>query len=188
MKPRQPLHPERLDVAQFARDAATLDGTWPQAELPRVKDEGVPPDDAEEPLVRWAAQGREVQRPGEAPQVWLDLQAETEVRLTCQRCLAPVAARLEVKRSFLFVPGGEAKAAELDADSEEHDVLPLVRSFNLKELIEDELVMALPIVPRHEVCPEPLPMSAAQEPEEVEEAARPNPFAALEALKGKLGS
>ena len=36
-------------------------------------------------------------------------------------------------------------------------MLALSRSVRPAELVEDELLMALPLVPRHEVCPEPLP-------------------------------
>ena len=101
---------------------------------------------------------------------------EAQVALTCQRCLQPVETPLELERSLRFVPG-EAEAAALDADSEE-DVLALPRWLDLRELAEDELLLALPIVPRHEQCPVPLPSAAGEE-----EVARENPFAALQALK-----
>lgn len=182
-----PPIPERLDVAQFAHDASVLEGSWAQDALPRLMAERAP-HDGQDPPVRWAVQGREVRRTGEAPQVWLDVQADTVVQLTCQRCLAPVATPLGVDRSFLFVPGGEAQAAELDADSED-DVLPLERSLNLRDLVEDELIMALPIVPRHERCPESLRAPEAPQPLEAPGAPEPpHPFAALQALKGKLKS
>lgn len=187
MKSRMPPNPERLDVAQLAHDASALEGAWTQDALPRLMAERAA-HDGQDPPVRWAVQGREVRRTGEAPQVWLDVQAHTVVQLACQRCLAPVATPLDVGRSFLFVPGGEAQAAELDADSDD-DVLPLERSLDLRELIEDELIMALPIVPRHERCPEPLPVLDAPGSEEAPAGGdRPHPFAALQALKGKLKS
>ena len=77
---------------------------------------------------------------------------------------------------------GEDAAAQLDADSED-DVLALTRALDLHELIEDELLLTLPLVPRHEVCPQPLPMVANADPPSGDEAERPNPFAALQALK-----
>ena len=72
-------------------------------------------------------------------------------------------------------------AAEIDADSED-DVLVLTRALNMHELVEDELILSLPLVPMHETCPRPL-VAPAAEAAEVEE--RPNPFAALAALKRK---
>ncbi len=59
--------------------------------------------------------------------------------------------RSSVDRSFRFV-ADEDTAAALDDEAEE-DVLALSRSFDLLALVEDELLMALPVVPRHEVCP-----------------------------------
>ena len=55
----------------------------------------------------------------------------------------------------------------------------LTRALDLRELIEDELLLAMPLVPRHEVCPEPLPVRTDEDmPDDA-----PNPFAALAALK-----
>ena len=68
---------------------------------------------------------------------------------------------VSVDRAFRFV-SDEALAAIQDEQSEE-DVLAASRSFDLIALIEDELLMELPLAPRHETCPEPLPMAAADE-------------------------
>jgi uncharacterized protein len=97
--------------------------------------------------------------------------------LECQRCLQPVDEYLDIARSFLFVHGEDA-AAQLDADGED-DVLALTRSLDLRELLEDELLLSLPLVPRHEVCPQPLVAPIDASP--LEE--KPNPFAALASLK-----
>jgi len=115
---------------------------------------------------------------GAAAQMWLHVGASTDLPLECQRCLKPVDVPLAIERSFLFVHGEDA-AAQLDTDSED-DVLALTRTLDLRELIEDELLLALPIVPRHELCRVPL-VAPADEAEAVEE--KPNPFAALAALK-----
>jgi uncharacterized protein len=88
---------------------------------------------------------------------------------------------LQVDRRLFFVEGEDAAAA-LDTDSED-DVLTLEPAIDLRALIEDELLLALPLVPRHEVCPEPLPLQG----EEAAPAAE-HPFAALAALKGRPGS
>jgi uncharacterized protein len=97
--------------------------------------------------------------------------------LVCQRCLGPIQTQLDIQRSFLFVAGEQA-AAEQDADSEE-DVLALTHALDLRELVEDELLLALPLVPRHQICLQPLPLGTDEESAEQ----RPNPFAALAALK-----
>jgi uncharacterized protein len=88
---------------------------------------------------------------------------------------------VHVDRHFRFVRD-EATAAALDEEMED-EVLELPRSLDLRELVEDEMLLALPLVPRHAQCPEPLPRSFG-DVDEVEEAEqKANPFAALAALK-----
>jgi uncharacterized protein len=125
------------------------------------------------PAVRWSARGEQRRRSGEAPQVWLHLQVSVQAWLTCQRCLQPFAAPLEITRAFRFVPT-EGEAETLDAESED-DVLALAPSFDLIGLIEDELVLAWPLVPRHERCSQPAHAASG--------APAPSPFAALATLK-----
>jgi uncharacterized protein len=107
--------------------------------------------------VAWSARG-ERRTVGSEPQLRLHLQARTALRLTCQRCLQPVTVELAVAPALRFVRD-EALAERLDEESEE-DVLALSAALDLHELAEDELILALPLVPRHEHCPQPLPMSA----------------------------
>jgi uncharacterized protein len=182
----KPWNALRLDVPAFAREAAQLDGAWSAAELPRFAEAGAP----EAPLrdwapVHWQLRGEQRAVQGGAAEVWLHLSLQAEVRPTCQRCLQPVALPVSLDRWFRFV-SDEAQAAALDADSEE-DVLVWSRAFDAREWMEDELLLALPIVPLHEVCPQPLPLPIAQA--EVHEVAeeRPHPFALLQSLKSKGG-
>ena len=178
MKSR-PVDPRHLDVEAFATEGGTLAGEWPLPMLDRVGDAAHPdarPDASE--LVRWHVDGERREVRGAAPQTWLHLRADTRLALVCQRCLGPVTVPVETGRSFLFVAGEDA-AASLDAESDD-DVLTLEPALDLKSLVEDELLLALPLVPRHEVCPQPLPVPADTEALADE---RPNPFAALAALK-----
>ena len=171
----------RLDVQRFADDGALLQGEWPLRELPRLLDSAAedrrPGPDS---TVHWQARGQRVAGPD--PAIWLHVGARTSIALQCQRCLAPVDVEVEVDRRFRFVRG-EAAAAALDATSED-DVLALTRALNLRELIEDELLLALPLVPMHAVCPTPLQV----EKEGLEVAEEANPFAVLAALKRERGA
>jgi uncharacterized protein len=171
------LHdPQRLDMAAFARDAGVLRGNWMLSGFDRLLDGW--PADAPAPSgeVSWSARGELRPATAGAPEVWLHLRIQAVVWRTCQRCLQPMPVPLEVDRGLRFVAGEDAAAA-LDAESED-DVLELVRSLDLRTLAEDELLLALPLVPRHESCPSPLPLrsDAAESPE-------PHPFAALATLK-----
>ena len=177
MKTR-PVDPRRLDVEAFAKEAGRTEGEVPLASLARLVDAAHPdarPSDAD--VAHWQARGESRPVRGAPPQTWLHLQVQARLPLVCQRCLGPVATALDTQRSFLFVSGEEV-AAQLDADSED-DVLALTRWLDLRDLVEDELLLALPLVPRHDTCPEPLPL----ERDEDETDERPNPFAALAALK-----
>jgi uncharacterized protein len=118
------------------------------------------------------------------PQVWLHLSAQTHLPQTCQRCLGEVSTYLEFDRSYRFV--ADEATAEAEDDECEEDLLAISREFNLSELIEDELLMALPQVPMHDVCPVQPKMAAIDaEFEALGVEGKPNPFAALAALKAK---
>ncbi len=171
--------PRRLDVAAFAAASGELSGEWVQAELRRLAAGTVSGEGAPAP-VRWQASGAREPLEGAGVQASLRLGARTEVVLECQRCLQPVAVPLHVERRLFFV-AGEDTAEALDADSED-DVLALAPSLDLRALVEDELLLALPLVPRHDDCTLPLPPDLAGMPAE-EEAA--HPFAALAALRSK---
>jgi uncharacterized protein len=178
----RPTDPRKLDVAAFARDAGSLQGEWPAVQLSRLADSAAPEAPADGwPAVQWSVRGEaRTPRGGEA-QTWLYLEASGTALLTCQRCLQPVLAPLQLARWFRFARD-EDEAASLDIDSED-DVLALPRALDLQELVEDELLLELPLVPRHDVCPQALPMPSNEDVEAAEQEERPNPFAALAALK-----
>ena len=126
--------------------------------------------------MQWKAEGTLAPLLGAGAQPALRIVADAAVGLECQRCLQRMVVPLRVDRRVFFVAGEDA-AASLDAESDD-DVLTLEPALDLKSLVEDELLLALPLVPRHEVCPEPLPFEA-----EPEAPASEHPFAALAALK-----
>lgn len=173
------FEPTHLDVQAFAAEGAALDGFWPLVQFNRIFD-SVPADATlqDGAAVAWRVRGERRVAFGEA-QTWLHVEADATVAQQCQRCLAPVPVALEVRRSFRFVPGEDA-AAQLDSESND-DVLAMTRALDLRELVEDELLLALPLVPMHGVCPEPL----AAPPDDAAAEERPNPFALLAALKGE---
>ncbi len=177
-------HPQRLDVRVFSRDGATLSGQAPLAQWARLRAESE--DGLVSPPVQWQARGEAVSEVGAQDQVWLHLQVNAVLPLLCQRCLSPVLTAVDVDRSFRFV-ADEATAMALD-DEEEEDLLVISREFNLIDLVEDEVILAMPLVPLHDTCPEPLSMSAEDPRFEQEEEKRPHPFAALAGLKVKKSS
>ena len=198
MKPIR-LDPLRLDMASFAAEGAVLSGQWPGAGLVRLAESQSPPQDGALADLAWHAQGERRLLPAGEPEVWLALQATALVWLTCQRCLHPLSLTLTLDRRLRFVVG-ESQAETMDAELED-DVLALPRWLDLRELVEDELLLALPLVPRHDKCPQPLPVVVGQsdgldavdggQPGPAAEAGglpgefpdKPNPFAVLRGLK-----
>ncbi len=172
MSSKRTQDPRRVDIAAACADALLLSGQWPLDALDRLAEGG-----AADAPVAWAARFELRPVPGGPSERWLGLQASARVRRECQRCLQPVNLLLTVDRRLRFADD-EATAAALDADSED-DVLVASRQFDLQALVEDELLLTMPLVPMHETCPDPLLRPDADEPAE----AQAHPFAALAALK-----
>jgi len=187
MNPRDPfdtVQPHKLDVAAFVDAEAETHGTVSLSQLPRLASSIAPEADVAAQQVHWHITGwLEPQRAG-APHRWLTVEAQTDLPWTCQRCLTSVTLPIEVSRDIRWV-ANEALAAELDAEMED-DVLALERQVDVLSLIEDELIMEAPLVPRHETCPVAMKMST-DDPDviaaEDEAARKPNPFAVLASLK-----
>lgn len=141
---------------------------------------------APDSTVNWEARAELRPGSGADDDVWLHLVAETSIPLICQRCMGTVATSLEVDQWYRFV-ATEAIAMEQDDESEE-DLLVMEPHFDLLTVIEDELLMALPLVPMHDECPVAPVFQAGEEAlaaQGTETGDKPNPFAVLEQLKKK---
>lgn len=155
------------DAFVFAREGRVLEGALPLAVLERLHD-----------LVAEATgevQFRLCGFKGSRGELMLELRVTGTVSLACQRCLQAISYDLEVDNRLELVPeGADLSQDELEDDT--RDFLPVVRELDVLELVEDEILLSLPVAPRHEKCG--LPGAA-------ESGERPNPFAALAGFKGK---
>jgi uncharacterized protein len=178
-----------LNVKAFARESLSLLGQQSithfarLAELAVNLEEASPNDSSKPSQISWSIQGEWVPVAGGDAQIWLHLKAELELPMQCQRCMGGVNVSVAANQSFRFVP--DEATAESEDDESEEDLLVLTPDLNVWELIEDELIMSAPIVPKHPICPNLVPMSAVDHAFEVALDARPNPFAALAKLKKK---
>jgi uncharacterized protein len=178
-------NPSRLDVRRFAQDGAQL-----QAELSLSKCERFANDlygseaDLASRVLRWQARGESMPVAAGIAHSWLHLNLQASVPMQCQRCLLPMDAELDVQRSFRFVRD-EAEANAQDDEAEE-DLLVASKQFDLLELIEDELIMALPFAPAHAACPVSVKLQASSLDYEAALDAKPKAFAALGELKSAL--
>jgi len=186
MTDQKPADPRRLDVLAFARAQRSAQGRLRLDELPRLRDSVLPPAEGEAPpAFEWSVAGSFRQPVGREAQLRLHLRAGGVVRVTCQRCLEPLAVTLAVDNRLRFVEG-EDEAQKLDELTDDEDVLALQPRLDLIELIEDELILTLPLVPRHERCRVTLPARAADDGADDNPAPpAPSPFAALARLRGR---
>ncbi|WP_346798796.1 YceD family protein [Halomonas sp. Bachu 37] len=122
----------------------------------------------------------------------VDAQGRREIRghlkamlaLPCRRCLAPLAQ--EVESDFLLgMVTSDSLAAELPAGHE--PVLVENEQLDLLTVIEDELILSLPQVVYHDEadCQVSAEQLVSKAEGEASEAPAENPFAILNALKGK---
>jgi uncharacterized protein len=155
------------DAFAFTRDGRVLEGTLPISELERLHDLLVEVVGE----VSFRLQGFK----GERGEAMLQLEISGVLPLACQRCLDAVPCDLDVDSLLELVPEG-AELSEDELEDDTRDFLPVERELDVAELVEDEILLALPVAPRHEKCGLPGAADAGE---------RINPFAALSGLKGK---
>ncbi len=174
--------PQRLDIKALALAGQSLSGTDSLLNYERLTQElrGLEPDFARQNGIAWSVSGETRLGPSGAQEPWLHLGVSARLPLVCQRCMGPVDVPVELAQDYRFVATEEMAEAQ-DDDSEE-DVLAISREFNIAELIEDELLMALPIVPKHDTCPVAVAMKVADEAFDDGPGDKPNPFAGLKGL------
>lgn len=179
---------ERLDVAEFSRLGGELTLELPVASFPRLAPELAATDGD----VVARLQGRLMPVAGGKAQPWLNLSVTAGLQLSCQRCLEAMPHPMELDLRFRFV--ADERQAEREDEASEEDVLALTRSLDAVELIEDEILMALPLVPMHAECPRDAPTVVAAgaalavaDPAQTEMQPRQRPFAGLAGLVSPSG-
>ena len=104
----------------------------------------------------------------------LNLRLEGTLQMVCQRCLGALEFPLRIETSLqLTATQSEIDAEPIEAEGPERIVAG--REMPVHDLIEDELLLAIPIAPRHEHCAERLAQAAG---------ATYAPFAGLRGLIG----
>ncbi|HUW38957.1 MAG TPA: YceD family protein [Rhodocyclaceae bacterium] len=133
-----------VDSLAFAREGRHLIGELAVNELPRLAD-ALADDDAGA-LACDVSGGR-----NEAGKLYLRLMITGELRLRCQRCLEAMSFPLAIDSRVLLVPPGAPWPDEtLEDDSA--DAIDALDQQSVAELVEEELLLALPVAPRHDAC------------------------------------
>ncbi len=108
----------------------------------------------------------------------LRLTATGIFRMRCQRCLGEMEWVLDLESVLRLVkPGAEIPDEELEID--EFDVIEANADMDVLALVEDEILLAVPVVPRHDSCDAPRPLGGDE---------KQSPFAAIAALRKQGGA
>lgn len=107
----------------------------------------------------------------------LQLQVTGSLQLRCQRCLEPFAFEVNAAANFILVADEQAIPSEED-ESDEMDYLVADMQMSVIDLIEDEILLALPLAPKHAEG-----QCEASNQSKLDELKKPSPFAQLEKLK-----
>jgi DUF177 domain-containing protein len=159
-----------VDPLAFARDGRCLERGFPLTALPRVAAEAL--GKGGEFTVR--IEGLR-DKDGKS---YLLLAVDGRVSLACQRCLEPMEWVCRVRSRLMLVPKGQPiPEDELEDDS--YDAVEVEDRQDLLILAEDEVLLALPAAPRHDVC---------EAPSGADGASKESPFAGLAKLSGGKGS
>ena len=159
--------PEAFDPRLAARSGERFRGSVSLRRLPRLAELLIDPEGE-------AAVEIVVSR-GEANRPVIRGAVAASVKLECQRCLQPAALELAADVE-LTVVGSDAEAAEQETEAL---VCQEGERVSVATLVEDELILALPVVALHP--PGPACSVAAEYSEEAPEGAQ-SPFAVLREL------
>ena len=158
-----------IDAFEFSRSNGQRDGVTQVATMSRLNKECADQSGA----LSWSIDGAATSHGYPS----MTVSVSGTVQLVCQRCLTPFA--YPVASSTMLVLGKDDEDAdqiEQVLDDESIDVIVGSRTCDLRDLIEDEALLALPQVPKHAACPDSDVLDSLK-------ADKPSPFAVLKELK-----
>jgi uncharacterized protein len=156
-----------INSLEFARKSLEIRDTIAHSDLQRAKDLLTPETES----LNWRLSG-EVSADKKAR---LHLTLTGNVAVPCQRCLEPMLIALNISSEFILVKD-ESEVPPEEDDVEDHDYIVADAELDVLQLVEDEILLALPYAPKHEI-------NDCAVKAEVNELKAPNPFAALRDFK-----
>jgi uncharacterized protein len=136
------LHRPVIDGLEFARSRGRLSGEWPIADFPRLRD-AVQSGTA----LRYELEGV----PEEQGRPALHVKVAGTLQLACQRCLGALEHPLRVD-ALLLLFDSESGFDAVSVDPEAPDGIVATKEMAVRDLIEEEVLLAIPYAPRHEDC------------------------------------
>ncbi|OIR17725.1 hypothetical protein GALL_19470 [mine drainage metagenome] len=169
-------HPLIIDNLAFAKKNERIEGVLSVADCPRLfellqsnfADEAIKVG-RDAVVINYILQGSV----DAVDQHYLRLMISAKLLTICQRCLSEMPISLKLSYNYLI---GESEANDVevvDIDSDDVDLQEASQVMDVFKLIEDEVIMAMPIAPIHD---EDCGAGVMQSGE------KPNPFAVLKSL------
>jgi uncharacterized protein len=167
--------PIYVDAARFAEKAANLHGTLAIKDMPRLVSSLA---NQEGEVVIDANFGIDTQGIK-----FIKGSVKALVYVLCARCLEVFVQEIISDFSYGLV-NTDAKAKKLPKHYE--PVLMTDENLNVLEMVEEELIINLPIVPKHDPksCKVKMPVVVLEDPKAAQEM-KTNPFSVIESLKVK---
>lgn len=136
-------HRPVIDGYDFAAAGATLRGTWAIGDFPRLRDKLA----SSAGTIDYEVEGVQ----DELGRAALRVTLKGTLRLACQRCLEPLDFAVSIDTT-LVLAHSEAEIEALPDDASEPERIVGGEEMVVGELLEDELLLAVPYAPRHERC------------------------------------
>lgn len=129
-----------IDGFAFSRVRGVVRGQASAAQLPRIVESGV-----RDVRVEYEVRGVDTAlgKPG------LDVRVQGEAVLACQRCLEDLTHPIDLAVELELA----AEQAAIDAAEDDIDRVLASSSMSVEQLVEDEVLLELPMAPRHPRCP-----------------------------------
>jgi uncharacterized protein len=177
-----------INTNEFARMGDVLSGEISGEELERADDLLFD----HQASIEWSLKGEQNKRADGGYESYITLGLNGVAKMICLRCLEIVEIPISLERQFRIAKD-EAHATKLDAEDEFVDAIVGSVQFEVLDLVEDEIIMALPFSPKHDFCSAPTfdtGFEAADAADDNgkegvndEDRERPNPFRVLAQLK-----
>ena len=152
-----------INNLEFAQAQQTLAGEIDALKCGRLAETLAPSDKSAPISFKLTSTARQLRNPS------LHLQIEAKLPVICQRCLDEMLVHLNLTFNYIIC---NTLPTEID-ENDDTDWLEAAPEMNLQELIEDELLLAMPISPMHDHDCSKQSMQSGE---------KPNPFAVLKGL------
>ncbi|MFZ2541592.1 MAG: YceD family protein [Gallionella sp.] len=131
-----------IDSLDFARNGQSISGEVPVAELPRLQDML----ENQQGILGYAIRGGADKQGNH----FLDVSVTGLCHVRCQRCLVGIDSPVQIDTRLLL-----RDQTSLDALGDEEEALDSIladEQLDVLNLLEDEVLLSLPIAPKHDVC------------------------------------